>query len=281
MIKQLLKNNKEMPQVGYGTWKLENTDETSEIIKTAIQCGYRLIDTASAYQNEKAIGKGIELSNIPREELIISGKLWNEDRGYENIINACKKTIENLQCEYLDIYLIHWPASMELYENWEEINAETWRAFEYLYENGIVKNIGVCNFKEHHLEALKKTAKVMPVINQIEVHPGQYPKSLIEYCEKAGMIIEGWSPLGSGKLMKKQQMIDIAEKYNTSVAKICLAWAHHHNIIPLPKSSNEERMKDNLDVESIKLKDEDIKIIDGIEKLAYSGLDPDKLTIFG
>ena len=130
-------------EIGFGTWKLKNNEETVEIIKNAIKSGYRMFDTAYAYGNEEAIGKGFIESGIDRKELFISGKLWNDDRGYNNIINACKRTINNLQCEYLDLYLIHWPASKALYDNWEQINNETWQAMEYLYENGYVKNIGV------------------------------------------------------------------------------------------------------------------------------------------
>ena len=134
-----IKNN--TLQVGYGTWKLPNNDETIGIVSNAINCGYRLIDTAYAYNNEEIIAKGIKASKIDRKELFIQGKLWNTDRGYENIINACKRTINNLDCKYLDLYLMHWPASPALYENWKEINNETWKAFEYLHEIGLVKNI--------------------------------------------------------------------------------------------------------------------------------------------
>ena len=142
-----LNNGIIIPPIGFGTWKLKNNDETVEIIKEAIGCGYRHIDTAFAYGNEETIGKGIKASNINRKELFITGKLWNDDRGYENIINACKRTIKNLNCEYLDLYLIHWPASKAVHDDWIEINNETWKAFEYLYEQGLVKAIGVCNFK--------------------------------------------------------------------------------------------------------------------------------------
>lgn len=280
IMKILQINNNNFPSVGYGTWKLKDNDETSQIIKSAIECGYRLIDTASAYQNERAIGKGIKMSNVSRDELVISGKLWNDDRGYENIIKACKRTIKNLNCGYLDLYLIHWPASMELYDNWKEINAETWKALEFLKESGLVREIGVCNFKKHHLEALKETLKIKPLVNQIEVHPGQYPKELIEYCQNEGIIVEAWSPLGSGKLMKKQEMIDISKKYGASVAQVCLAWSNYHNLIPLPRSTNNDRMKANLNISSIKLSLEDIAKLDSIEKMAYSGLDPDTITIF-
>lgn len=279
-MKFVLNNDIEIPNIGYGTWKLPNDDSTIEIIKNAVASGYRHIDTAFAYGNEIKVGDGLKSSLIDRKEFFITGKLWNDDRGYKNIIEACKRTISNLGCEYLDLYLIHWPASPALYENWVEINNETWKAFEYLYEQGLVKAIGVCNFKKHQLEELIKDVTVMPMVDQIEFHPGQVQKETVEFCHKNNIIVEAWSPLGSGKMLKKDVLIEIAQKYNKSVAQLCIKWCLQNNVLPLPKSKNLERMQDNLLVNDFNIDEEDMKIINDLPYMGGSGLDSDTIELF-
>lgn len=276
----ILSNNNKIPCIGFGTWKLKNNDETSEIIKEAIKCGYRHFDTAFAYGNEEAVGKGLKESKINREELFITGKLWNDDRGYDNIINACKRTINNLQCDYLDLYLIHWPASKTVHDDWIEINNETWKAFEYLYQNGYVKAIGVCNFKKNQLEELLKSAKIKPMVNQIEFHIGFRQEETVDYCKKNNILVEAWSPLGSGKILKVESLKEIADKYNVSVAKLCLRWCLQNGTIPLPKSKNIERMQDNLDIFNFEISEEDMQILDNFPYVGGSGLDSETLTLF-
>ena len=275
-----LNNGKIIPSIGFGTWKLKNNEETVEVIKEAIKCGYRHIDTAFAYGNEETIGKGIKESNIDRKDLFITGKLWNDDRGYENIINACKRTIKNLNCEYLDLYLIHWPASKAVHDDWIEINKETWQALEYLYEQGLVKAIGVCNFKINQLEELIKTAKIKPMVNQIEFHIGVYNKDILDYCNRNNIIVEAWSPLGSGKLFKVEELKEMASKYNVSVAQLCIRWCLQNNTLPLPKSKNIERIKNNLDVFNFEITNEDMEYLNNFRKVGSSGLDSETITLF-
>lgn len=275
-----LNNGKIIPSIGFGTWKLKNNEETVEIIKEAIKCGYRHIDTAFAYGNEETIGKGIKESNIDRKDLFITGKLWNDDRGYENIINACKRTIKNLNCEYLDLYLIHWPASKAVHDDWIEINKETWQALEYLYEQGLVKAIGVCNFKINQLEELIKTAKIKPMVNQIEFHIGVYNKDILDYCNRNNIVVEAWSPLGSGKLFKVEELKLMASKYNVSVAQLCIKWCLQNNTLPLPKSKNIERIKNNLDVFNFEITNEDMEYLNNFRKVGSSGLDSETITLF-
>ena len=275
-----LNNGKIIPSIGFGTWKLKNNEETVEIIKEAIKCGYSHIDTAFAYGNEETIGKGIKESNIDRKDLFITGKLWNDDRGYENIINACKRTIKNLNCEYLDLYLIHWPASKAVHDDWIEINKETWQALEYLYEQGLVKAIGVCNFKINQLEELIKTAKIKPMVNQIEFHIGVYNKDILDYCNRNNIIVEAWSPLGSGKLFKVEELKEMASKYNVSVAQLCIRWCLQNNTLPLPKSKNIERIKNNLDVFNFEITNEDMEYLNNFRKVGSSGLDSETITLF-
>ena len=275
-----LNNGIIIPPIGFGTWKLKNNDETVEIIKEAIGCGYRHIDTAFAYGNEETIGKGIKASNINRKELFITGKLWNDDRGYENIINACKRTIKNLNCEYLDLYLIHWPASKAVHDDWIEINNETWEAFEYLYEQGLVKAIGVCNFKVNQLKELIKGAKIKPMVNQIEFHIGVYNKDILEFCNKNDILVEAWSPLGSGKLFKVDELKNMALKYNVSVAQLCIKWCMQNNTLPLPKSKNIERIKNNLDVYDFEISKKDMEYLNSFRDVGNSGLDSETITLF-
>lgn len=276
----LLNNNNQILLVGFGTWKLKNNEQTVEIIKEAIKCGYRHFDTAFAYGNEEAVGKGLKESLINREELFITGKLWNDDRGYDNIINACKRTISNLQCEYLDLYLIHWPASKAVHDDWIDINNETWKAFEYLYQNGYVKAIGVCNFKKNQLEELLKIAKIKPMVNQIEFHVGFRQEDTVDYCKKNNILVEAWSPLGSGKMLKVEALKEIADKYNVSVAQLCLRWCLQNETIPLPKSKDTQRMKENLNIFNFEISEEDMQILNDFPYVGGSGLDSETITLF-
>ena len=280
MKKFTLRNDIDIPSIGFGTWKLPDDSSTSDVVLSAINCGYRHIDTAKAYTNERAVGEGIKRSNVVRSELFITGKLWNEDRGYERAIEACKETISNLKCDYLDLYLIHWPYSKALYENWEDLNSETWKALEYLYDQGLVKAIGVCNFKVHHLEGLMKTARILPMVNQIEFHPGFMQKDIVNFCKNNKIVVEAWSPLGSGKMLKKEQLIQMAKKYDVDVAQVCLKWCLQNGVLPVTKSSHVERIMSNLSLSHFSLKDEDMEYLDSLPYIGGSGLDSDTLTLF-
>lgn len=269
------------PAIGLGTWKVLELETAEQMISAAVEIGYRHIDTAAAYENNRIIGKAIKYSGIPRKELFLTNKLWNSERKYEKVLKAFSNTCKELGVDYLDEYMIHWPASPKLYPEWEKVNAETWSAFEKLYEEGYVKNIGVSNFFVHHLQALEKVCNVMPMADQIEVHPGLYRKEVIEYCQKQNMVVEGWSPLISGKMKKSDVLKELADKYEVSVAQICLAWCRNKEIIPLPKSVNKERLKENFEAQRIVLEEKDIKVIDEMPFFAGSRLEPDEITIFG
>lgn len=277
----LLNNNMKVPAIAFGTWKFPNDETTVEIIKNAIESGYRYIDTAKAYGNEEFIGKGVKESKIAREDIIIGGKLWNEDRGYNNIIKACQETIQRLACEYLDVYLMHWPASPAVHEDWRKINQETWQAMEYLYEQGLVKAIGVCNFKVNQLEELIKICKIKPIVNQIEFHPGFMQKEIVDYCKERDILIEAWSPLGSGKMLKKEELKTVAQKYGKDVAQICIKWCLQNEVLPIPKTKDVDRMKSNLDVFNFKISAEDMQYLNNLPYLGGSGLDSETITLFG
>lgn len=271
-------NNKVIPSIGFGTFRLK--EAATDVVKRAIESGYRLIDTAKAYQNEEYVGKALKDVKINREDLFITGKLWNDSREYDKIISSCKETIKNLNCDYLDLYLVHWPASNALYDNWKQINSEVWKAMEDLYEMGLVKSIGVSNFKKSQLEELLKTAKIKPMVNQIEFHIGFMQKETLEYCQNNGILVQAWSPAGGGKLLKKDIIKDMAEKYKVSPAKICLRWCLEHKVIPITKTTNSERMIDNLNLNDFKIEEEDMKILDNQPFIGGYGFDSETITIF-
>lgn len=269
-----LYNGIEIPEIGFGTWHIKDEKELVFSIKTAVENGYTHIDTASKYKNEELIGNTIEKYNIPRENLFITSKLWNEDKGYDNTIKAFQETLDRLKTDYLDLYLIHWPMTAD---NWEELNAETWRAFEYLYKMGKVKAIGVSNFMIQHMESLRKTANILPMVDQIEFHPGMMQKEILEYCRNNNIVVEAWSPLGSGRMLDNEDLKRIADKYKKSVAQICVKWCVQNNVIPLPKSTHLERIKDNIDIYDFIISDEDMEYINNMEYFAGSGLTPNKI----
>ena len=235
---KVLSNGIKIPSIGFGTYKSGDNNETAEIVKYALECGYRQIDTASFYGNEVGIGNAIKESKVKREDIFLVTKLWNDDHGYDKTIEAFNNSLKRLQVEYLDLYLIHWP---------NKLNAETWRAFEDLYKAGKIKAIGVSNFKPHHLEALMKT-EVKPMVNQIEFHPGFMQEETVKYCRDNGILVEAWSPLGTGRMLTNPDLQEIASHYGKSVAQICIRWCIQHDVLPLPKSVTPSRIEENSNV---------------------------------
>ena len=253
----LLSNGVKIPSIGFGTYKSGDDEETAKIIKNALNLGYKMIDTASFYNNEVGIGNGIKESGIDRKDIFIVTKLWNDDHGYDNTIEAFNKSLNNLQVDYIDLYLIHWP---------NKLNADTWRAFEHLYETGKVKAIGVCNFKVEHLEELKKTAKIMPMVNQVEIHPFSTKNNIINYCKDNNIKVVAWSPISRGRVLSNDLMIDLSQKYKKSIVQIVLRWHMQKGVIPIPKSSNENRIKENMDIFDFEISSEDMKAIDSLDE---------------
>ena len=268
--------NNTMPTVGFGTWKFKNSAETTEIILNAVSSGYRLLDTAAAYGNEEAIGDALAQSS--RSDLIISGKLWNTERG--NVSAACDETIRKLQCAYLDIYLMHWPASKAVHDDWAEINSSVWAQMEKLISDGKVKNIGVSNFKINQLEELIKNCSIKPFVNQIEFHPGFMQREIVDYCKAQGIAVQAWSPLRSGRSLKQQPVIDMAQKYAKTPAQIILKWCIQNGITPIVKSSDKERMASNLCLDFI-IEEDDMTYLNSLPYTGSSGLDSETLTLFG
>lgn len=271
-----LNNGYEIPCVGFGTWQTPDGEIAVMAVSEAIKTGYRHIDTAACYENEVGVGQGIKRSGIEREKLFVTSKVWNTERGYKKTIAAFEKTLSDLGLDYLDLYLIHWPASSSQYDNWEEINLETWKAMTELYKAGRIKSIGVSNFMPYHLEALMKT-EVPPMVNQIEYHPGLTQAETVDYCKKHGILVEAWSPLGMGRMLNNETLKHIAGKYGKSVAQLCIRWCLQNGVLPLPKSVTPARIVENADVFDFEISDDDMAQISAMSYFGRSGLHPDKV----
>ncbi|GAY72076.1 oxidoreductase of aldo/keto reductase family, subgroup 1 [Lentilactobacillus kosonis] len=236
-----LYNGVKIPQVGFGTWQSADGDEAYQAVKWALEAGYRHIDTAAAYGNEESVGKAIKDSGIPREELFITTKLWNDDHGYEETKEAFGKSLEKLGLDYVDLYLIHWPNPAKFRDNWKEANAGSWKAFEEFYENGTAKAIGVSNFRPKHLDALLETAKIKPMVNQMFINPSDTQPGVVDYDNDHDILTEAYSPLGTGAIFKIPELKEIADKYSKSPAQVVLRWSlqmascHYQN--PYTKST--------------------------------------------
>ncbi|WP_315110777.1 aldo/keto reductase [Clostridium intestinale] len=272
----ILSNGYKIPCVGFGTWQTPDGATAVTSVKAALSAGYKHIDTATVYGNEKSVGTGIAESKVSREELFVTSKVWNKDRGYEKTIAAFNKTLSDLGLDYLDLYLIHWPANAKQFSNWDELNLETWRAMTELYKEGKIRAIGVSNFLPHHLKSLMKT-EIPPMVNQIEFHPGQMQNETMDYCKKHNMLVEAWSPLGTGRMLSNETLKEISAKYNKSVAQLCIRWCLQNEVLPLPKSVTPSRIKENTEIFDFVISDEDMSTINSMEYCGGSGMNPDEV----
>lgn len=270
-----LSNGVNIPCIGFGTWQTPDGQVAVDSVIHAIEAGYRHIDTAAAYNNEDSVGKAIAESGVDRKELFITTKLWNKDRGYDSALRAFDKSMRKLGLDYLDLYLIHWPA---VKGDGKKVNAETWKAFEKLYKEGRIKSIGVSNFLKHHLEDLKETAEVTPMVDQIEFHPGFMQSETLDYCKANQIVVEAWSPLGTGKMLSNPRLMEIAKKYDKSVAQLCIRWCLQNETLPLPKSVTHSRIIENAQVFDFNISDADMQAINHLPYIGGSGLNPDTVN---
>lgn len=266
-----LNNGVKMPWIGLGVFRVEDSPELVDAVKTAIKNGYRSIDGAAIYGNEVSMGKGIaegiKAAGISREDLFITSKVWNADLGYESAIKAYETSLKKLGLDYLDLYLIHWPV--------EGKYKDAWRALEYLYKQGSVKAIGVSNFQVHHLENLMKDAEIKPMINQIEFHPRLTQGKVREFCKQNDIQVEAWSPLMVGKLFDNEILKEIAHNHNKSIAQIILRWDVQNGVITIPKSTNEGRIIENSQIFDFELTNEEVEKINSLNQDLRVGPDPD------
>lgn len=276
--KLVLSNGAQMPGIGFGTWQVPTDSTLENAVSAALKLGYRFFDTAQIYGNASAIGRGVLLSDLPRAEIFISSKIWTSHRSYDGVMRAFTDIIEQLKTTYLDQLLIHWPATQGEPMIWQSQNAGTWRALEDLYEQGAVKVIGVSNFLPHHLVPLLARARIRPMVNQLEIHPGYPQFAAVNFCFKQNIAVQAWSPLGRGGLTHHPLLIELGEKYGVSPALIALRWSLQHGFIPVVKALDAEHMKSNLDAFGLTLEDEDMTRLDTMQQVAFSGLHPDTVT---
>lgn len=276
--KLVLSNGVQMPGIGFGTWQVPTDSTLENAVSAALKLGYRFFDTAQIYGHASAIGRGVLLSDLPRAEIFISSKIWTSHRSYDGVMRAFTDIIEQLKTTYLDQLLIHWPATQGEPMIWQSQNAGTWRALEDLYEQGAVKVIGVSNFLPHHLVPLLARARIRPMVNQLEIHPGYPQFAAVNFCFKQNIAVQAWSPLGRGGLTHHPLLIELGEKYGVSPALIALRWSLQHGFIPVVKALDAEHMKSNLDAFGLTLEDEDMTRLDTMQQVAFSGLHPDTVT---
>jgi diketogulonate reductase-like aldo/keto reductase len=265
-----LNNSVKIPQLGLGVWQIDDGEEVKLAVKTALDAGYRLIDTAAVYGNEKGVGEAILESDVPREELFVTTKLWNSDQGASRVRAAFESSLQKLGLDYIDLYLIHWPVPAK------ELYVETWKEIERLHNEGKIRAIGVSNFLPVHLDKLLAEASITPAINQIELHP-YYPQRVLQkYCRSHHIQIEAWSPIGGsrGSLLTNKILAQIAQKYDKSPAQIVLRWHIQNGFIAIPKSVNADRIKQNIDIFDFELSADDMASIDSLENGMRQGPNP-------
>lgn len=270
-----LANGVQIPAVGLGTWQTPDDETGYQAVLSALKLGYRHIDTAQGYRNEDIVGRAVRDSGISREEVFITSKLDNPNHGYDNTIRSFEETLQKLGTDYVDLFLIHWPNPLQYRSTWQLTNSETWNAFEELYHAGKIRAIGISNFRQHHIDELLKTAEITPMVNQIRLCPGDTQDELVKYCRERNILLEAYSPLGTGQIFKVSEMQVLAEKYHKSIAQICIRWSLQNGFLPLPKSVTAERISENIDVFGFELSDEDISLIAGLIGCVGLSKDPD------
>lgn len=279
-----LANGVKIPCLGYGTWQTPDGNVAAESVKTALQYGYRHIDTAAAYGNEASVGEGIRASGVKREDIFLTTKHWISERGYDKTVAAVESSLRALGVDTLDLYLIHWPDVQKHNPNWTETNASTWRGFEKMLKDGKIRAIGVSNFLPEHILALEETAEIKPMVNQIEFHPGYDQPALVNWCKNHGILVEAWSPLGCGAVLSDGLLGKIAAKHKKSPAQVCLRYALQSDVLPLSKSVHADRIKSNSDIFDFELTAEDMIAIQTMPPIGYSTYHPNDApadTLYG
>ena len=252
-----LNNGVSIPQLGLGVFQMESGSETESAIRAALACGYRSIDTATVYGNEESVGNAIDSGGVPREELFVTTKVWNKDQGYQQTLDAFEASLKRLKLDYLDLYLIHWPV--------RDKYIDTWRALEKLYAEGRVRAIGVSNFHARHLEYLVRKGDVVPVVNQVELHPYMQQKELRCVCRELKIGVEAWSPIAKGKVTEDETLRRIGDRHGKTAVQVTLRWELQHGIITIPKSVHEDRIRANADVFDFSLSADEMAEIDALD----------------
>jgi diketogulonate reductase-like aldo/keto reductase len=267
-----LNNGTKIPQIGFGTWKIWLNNQAQKAVADALAVGYRLIDTARIYGNEKGVGRAIRSSSVDRKDIFVTTKLWNSDQGYDSAFRAFDASLERLGLDYVDLYLIHWPSSGK--------RQDSWRALEEIYKGGRAKAIGVSNYTVEHLEELLTTSTVVPAVNQVELHPFLYKDQapLLDFCHRHKIIVEAYSPLSQAQRLDNPLITSIANRLGKTNAQVMLRWAIQHGTVPLPKTTHHDRKVENLDIFDFKLNDKDMLQIDKLSDHDRTAWDPTRIT---
>ena len=270
-----LNNGVKIPIIGFGTWQTPDGDIAKHAVEVALNAGYRHIDTAAAYGNEKSVGQAIKNSGINRHDLFITTKLWNADHGYKSAKAAIDRSLQNLKVDYLDLYLIHWPNPVDMRDHWAEANAESWRAMEEAVQAGKIRAIGVSNFRKRHLDELLKTAEIKPVVNQIMLNPSDLQPDVVKINNELKLLSEAYSPLGTGGLLGNETVNEIASEVGKSPAQVLIRWSLEHGFLPLPKSVHDKYIRANAEVFDFNLSSEQMNKLDSLHGVSGLATDPD------
>jgi len=259
-----------MPRLGLGTFRSRDGAEVENEVTWALETGYRGIDTASMYGNEEGVGRAIASSGVPRQDLFVATKVWNDEQGYENTLAACERSLSRLGLDYVDLYLIHWPLPATM--------RETWRAMQKLRSQRLVGSIGVCNFLLPHLEELLAFADIPPAIDQVEHHPRLQQPALRDFRAANGVTMQAWAPLMRGAVERIPEILGIATVHDKTPAQVAIRWILQHGVTTIPKSVHRERIVENADVYDFDLSDDEMVTIDALDRGERLGRDPDKIA---
>jgi diketogulonate reductase-like aldo/keto reductase len=261
-----LNTGTQIPRLGLGVYQAERGAETHDAVREALRVGYRHIDTARAYGNERDVGAAVRESGIPREDIFVATKLWNSDQGYDSALRAFDASFERLDLQYVDLYLVHWPVKGK--------RLDSWRAMEQILESGRAKAVGVSNYMVHHLEELLSRSKVVPAVNQIEISPFLQHREVRAFCAARGIIVEAYSPLTRGHKLGHPAVVAVAKRVGRTPAQVLIRWGLQHDLVSLPKSVRAERIAENAQVFDFELSVEDMKALDALEAGLATGWDP-------
>lgn len=267
----ILNDGRPMPQLGLGVWQVSD-DQATEVVSTALEAGYRAVDTAAIYGNEKGVGKGIRASGLAREEVFVTTKVWNTDQGYDATLRAMEASLQRLGMAYVDLYLIHWPVPQQ------DRYLETWRALERLQSEGMARSIGVSNFTIPHLERLLAASAVVPAVNQIELHPYLQQQEMRAFHAAHGIATESWSPLAKGQVVSDPVLGELAAKYGKTPAQIVIRWHLDSGLIVIPKSVTPSRLRENLAVMDFRLDSDDMSRLAALDQGRRVGPDPETFS---
>ncbi len=260
-----LNNGVAIPRLGLGVYRAARGEETRRAVRWALEAGYRHIDTARVYGNERDVGDAVRDSGLPRESIFLTTKLGNRDQGYDSALRACERSLKELGVEYVDLYLLHWPVPGR--------RLDSWRALEKLLADGRCRAIGVSNFMEHHLDELLARSRVVPALNQVEQHPFLHQRSLLSACAARGIVVEAYSPLTKGVRLADPRLLAVARRQGRTAAQVLIRWSLQHDLVVIPKSSHEARIRENAQVYDFTLSAEDMRALDGLNEDLYTGWD--------